>query len=657
MQYDKKVALYRKMYTIRIFEQKLLELFSEGRLSGTTHTYQGEEAIAVAALDHLQEGDGVFSNHRCHGHYIAYGGDIEKLFAEIMGKADGVCAGRGGSQHLCYGHFYTNGIQGGMLPCAAGFAYASKLREESPITVAFIGDGTMGEGIVYETLNMASLWDLPLLIVVEDNGYAQTTPKNMNCAGEIADRFRAFQIKTLEKESNDFEELYALFDEAFHYVRQERKPCCCVIHTYRLGPHSKGDDFREQKEIEAWRKKDPLCFAERKLDEADIARVQSEVHEDINLCVEQASRSSIEPLETISNGISRIHTECTLTTVFTGTSEDIKYFESINQALKQILTAHKEALIIGEDILDPYGGSFKVTKGLSSEFPEQVISTPISEAGFAGIANGLALHDMHPIVEVMFADFSTLIYDQVLNHGAKFKWMYNNQVNIPVIYRLPTGGRRGYGATHSQSPEKIFFGLPNVTVVAPTHYHNPGQIMINLYDRAESPVMVIENKALYTEKLVPNKNGIAGKFAYASVNAFLPTLRLAPDRKEAEATIICYGGGLTTALEASWNLMIEDEMNVEVICPALISPVPEDDILGFISKASKKVVVLDESFADFGWSADIAYKIERYNRKNQRSCAVKCMGAQYTYLSACKPLEQAVFPSPQQIMDELRKDD
>jgi len=252
--------LYEKMYTIRKFETRLLELFSQGKLFGTTHTYVGQEATAVSVISHLKSTDIVFSNHRCHGHYLAKEDDPMGLLAEIMGREGGTCGGRGGSQHLCKNNFFSNGIQGGYLPNALGMAFSEKYLGTNNIVVAFIGDGTLGEGTVYETLNLASLWQVPLLIVVEDNQYAQTTPVQDNLSGSMVDRAKAFDIDTSEIESNDVSILYPRFADIINKVRSECKPHMEVIHTYRINAHSKGDDFRDQDEIEIWRKKDPLGY-------------------------------------------------------------------------------------------------------------------------------------------------------------------------------------------------------------------------------------------------------------------------------------------------------------------------------------------------------------------------------------------------------------
>lgn len=249
---------YYQMKLVRCFEERVFKLFSEGKLFGTTHCYIGQEANAVAVLNHLRDGDIVVSNHRCHGHYLVRTGNVEGLMAELMGRTGGVCGGRGGSQHLCDGNFYTNGVQGSTVPIAAGMAYAEKKKRTGAIVILFVGDGTFGQGTVYETFNMISLWQVPLLVVVENNWYAQTTPLALNFAGSFLERAQAFDIAAGEIESNDIEELYDRFGCLIQGVRDQGRPHVEIINTYRLCPHSKGDDYRSADEIKTWRAKDQL---------------------------------------------------------------------------------------------------------------------------------------------------------------------------------------------------------------------------------------------------------------------------------------------------------------------------------------------------------------------------------------------------------------
>jgi len=271
------LRFYRRMRFVRRFEEMLLALFEEGVLNGTTHCCIGQEANSVAVCERLGPGDHIFSNHRCHGHYLARTGDARGLLGEIMGKAHGMCGGIGGSQHICAPGFKSNGVQGGIVPAAAGIGLAEKLRGTDRVSVVFIGDGTLGEGLVYETLNMASLWKLPLWIIVENNGWSQSTPLHLNFAGSMTGRFEAFGIPTREIGTTDVLELDAIAEEEIGKVRAEGGPRVLVIHTYRLCHHSKNDDNRPAEEIAKWREIEPLVIHGRRLRGTDRARVDREV--------------------------------------------------------------------------------------------------------------------------------------------------------------------------------------------------------------------------------------------------------------------------------------------------------------------------------------------------------------------------------------------
>jgi acetoin:2,6-dichlorophenolindophenol oxidoreductase subunit alpha len=284
-------ALYRRMRFIRRFEERLLELFAEGVLNGTTHACIGQEANCVAVLELLDPEDHVFSNHRCHGHYLARTGDARGLLAEIMGLPEGVCGGIGGSQHLAADGFKSNGVQGGTVPAAAGIALSYELSGSDAISVVFIGDGTLGEGLVYESLNVASLWRLPLLIVVEDNGWSQSTPSALNLAGSMRGRFEAFGVAVQEVDSTDVLEIAGVAEQAIAQVREQRAPCALIIHTYRLCHHSKNDDSRPPEEVQARWALDPLRVHGRRLASSVSARIDAEVAAAIEELISELTQS------------------------------------------------------------------------------------------------------------------------------------------------------------------------------------------------------------------------------------------------------------------------------------------------------------------------------------------------------------------------------
>jgi len=281
--------LYGMLYAIRAFELSLLDLFDRGELVGTTHTCIGQEATAVGVMSALDlGGDIVFSNHRGHGHFLAYCGEVERLYLEIMGKPGGVCAGRGGSQHLHYRNLYSNGVQGGIVPVATGTALASKAASSEAISVVFLGDGTLGEGAVYEAFNIAALWSLPVLFVIDDNGYAQSTPRQLQMAGSMSGRLEAFGIPVSECQTTDVREVLRFASEAADAVRGEQRPHGLILHTYRLGPHSKGDDTREPAEIKKAWEYEPLGLIRDELPDGVVEIVERETGEIVEQARERA---------------------------------------------------------------------------------------------------------------------------------------------------------------------------------------------------------------------------------------------------------------------------------------------------------------------------------------------------------------------------------
>jgi TPP-dependent pyruvate/acetoin dehydrogenase alpha subunit len=289
------------MFRIRRFEETILDRFATGVFHGTTHTYIGQEANAVGILSQIQDGDAVFSNHRCHGHFIAYGGDMRALFAELMGKGTGVAGGRGGSQHVHWRNFYSNGVLGNAIPVATGVALASKLTATDDIVVVFMGDGALGEGVIYEALNMASLWSAPVLYVIEDNGIAQTTPRSLAFSGGIRERLNAFAVPATEVVSSDVEEIVGISRGLLHDVRELGMPRALVIGTNRFAPHSKGDDTRPASEIEAMRAmSDPLAIQGPRIPDEERRAIEARVEHEVSEAFETALADPVAVMEGIS---------------------------------------------------------------------------------------------------------------------------------------------------------------------------------------------------------------------------------------------------------------------------------------------------------------------------------------------------------------------
>lgn len=293
--------LYRALYRIRRFEETVLDEFPKGRFYGTTHTYLGQEANAVGVLSHVHADDIVVSHHRCHGHFLAYGGDMHALFAELMGRSTGVCGGRGGSQHLHWRNFYSNGVLGGTTPLATGMALAERYQNRDAVTTVFLGDGTLGEGVVYESLNMAALWEAPILFVVENNRIAQTTPIELNLAGDIPARFSAFGIPNRRLDSSDVLEISPVALNLFEEVRSRKGPRALILDTYRFGPHSKGDDTRDPEAIASIKGvRDPIKIHAARLDDDDRLQIETEVAREVKQAFDRALQDPLASFEDVA---------------------------------------------------------------------------------------------------------------------------------------------------------------------------------------------------------------------------------------------------------------------------------------------------------------------------------------------------------------------
>lgn len=627
-------------FLIRAFEQRLLQLFAEGKLFGTVHTCIGQEFTGIAVASQLAVGDLIVSNHRCHGHYLARTRNVNGLMAEVMGRSTGICGGRGGSQHICSSGVYSNGIQGGMTPVGAGMALSQKLTHSGKIVVAFIGDGTLGEGALYETLNISSKWNLPLLIVLENNGYAQSTAQTQTLAGDICSRAAAFGISCYHDSTADPGALQNTMAEAVGSVRRGDGPAFIRIDTARLMAHSKGDDDRPKEELAQYWAMDPIArFAAQFPTQAAVLQRQAE--DLVTRAVELAT-----PAPFAENGLDK-EVDATVpiwrkTAITPAVEGKQRVVTRIYDALKEQLANDDGVFLVGEDIEGPYGGAFKVTKDLSLLFPGRVKNTPISEAAIVGVGNGLALMGMHPICEIMFGDFLTLAADQIINHSSKFRWMYNDQVTVPLIIRTPVGGRRGYGATHSQCLEKHFLGLPGTQVLAINARFDPYVVYRNLLRTIDRPTIVIENKIMYGQYVTHET--IAGFWAEHTEEDY-PTTRIC-SRARPDITLVCYGGILNEVEKAIDRLFEEHEIVAEVICPIQIYPLKYAPIVESVRRTGRLLVVEEgQSFCGFGAEVVASVHQALADGSHRERLIARRLGAKPHGLAASKAAELDSLPS------------
>jgi len=620
-------------YLVRTVEEQLLRLFAAGKLSGTTHTCIGQEMAAVAlaaALDRRR--DVVVSNHRCHGHYLAWTDDPDGLLAEVMGRATGACAGLGGSQHLCAPGFFSNGIQGGIVPVAAGLAFAKKLGRGGGIAAVCIGDGTLGEGVVYETLNMAAKWSLPLLLLLENNLYAQSTSQSETLAGDICARAAAFGIATLHGDTWRHDDLAVLLRGAAETVRRDCRPVFVRVDTYRLAAHSKGDDDRDPREIDVYKRRDPLNRFLANDDAANEPELAA-IRERVERAIERAATAPVLDLAAGSNG-SRALTPLSW---LQPQPQPGAQLAAINRALADWLAEEERVLLLGEDVRSPYGGAFKATRGLSDGHPERVLNTPISEAGIVGIANGLALGGRRPIVEIMFGDFLALCFDQLLNHAAKFRGMYNGRVSSAIVVRTPMGGGRGYGPTHSQNLEKHLVGVPGLRVVV-LHGRAPIASLYRALRTSVEPTLIIENKLLYRERA-----DAAPPPSYEVVETAepYPTTMLRTNGPP-DVTVVAFGRMSLLAEQVAAELVAE-EVALELLFPLSVSPLDARPVHESVTRTGKLVVV-EEGTAHFDLASEVvARALEGYRGTGR--LRVRRIAAQPRPIPSALELELGVLPS------------
>jgi len=628
--------ILRKAILARLVEERFLRLFSEGKLFGTLHTCIGQEMSGAVLSEFLLAGDKVFSNHRGHGHFLSVAGDPDGLVAELMGRATGVCGGLGGSQHLCKGGFFSNGIQGGIVPVATGLALAAKLRAEGAVSVVFIGDGTLGEGAIYEAFNLAAKWQLPLLVVLEDNGMAQSTRQVETFAGTVAARAEGFGLGYASADTWDWRGFYRIAAGAVAAVRRGDGPLLLHLRTYRLKAHSKGDDTRPREEVEPFERKDPLAAV---LLDANHSELVAEVTAEVETAV---ARAEAAPVSRYAPPLEEPPTPLTWREV---TVPKERLVRALRDCLAKHLRENDEVFLIGEDIESPYGGAFKATQGLSEEFPGRVRNTPISEAGIVGVGGGLALAGWRPIVEIMFGDFTGLAFDQLVNHASKFERMYNGQVKVNLVVRTPMGGRRGYGPTHSQTLDRNFLGVPGLRVLALHHLLTPDALYGPLLTGDGGPTLVIENKLAYGSYLRAEH---ALGFQVVASNERFPTVWFRPEARRIDVTLLGYGGMTEMLATAAERLFEEHDLVAQALFPMQIHPFDVRPLLPVLQRSTRLLIVEEgQGFGAFGAEV-LAQLAERAPGVCGR---VARLGPPSDIIPSSGSMEKAMLPSVEAVLE------
>lgn len=633
---SKKNKLLTKALIIRRLEEGILDLFIRGKIHGTTHTCIGQEIIPVCISEFMQKKDVIISNHRNHGHFLAmYPDKANALVAEMLGLANGINGGFSGSQHIHHDRFFASGLQGGLLPYALGIAWSKKTSKKKDLVICYLGDGTFGEGIVYECFNIASKLQLPIIFVVEDNKYSQSTQQTENLSGTIRGRAQAFDIKYYSANSFALQPLLTATKNIFSYVRSKGNPAVFQIETYRLSPHSKGDDTRDPQEIERFQKKDLInIFSAQPFNKKIVTTTKATVqrifkstacHSQKNIPVRRLSFNknySMSPMPAPPKGFITQH---------------------INTALHHFFKKSKNAIFLGEDIRDPYGGAFKISKGLSTKYPTRIFNMPISESAIVGMGFGTASVGIPTLVELMFGDFITLAFDQFLNQISKSE-VLTGKKNMPLLIRAPMGGGRGYGFTHSQSLEKFLYAIPNMNIFLLNCWLDIPLFYKNTLNQLKTPSFVIEYKKLYATEIKSAPVGYEAHGDGARQSMIILTPLLAADM-----TVVVFGG-ISLEIHEILPALLSEEIYVDVFSPVDLHGCSIELIAQSVSK-TKKIIFVEEGTKSSNISCDFFRKIMMTPQLHEKP-KVKFIHASDFPSPSAPRLERQVIPSAEFIFEK-----
>ncbi len=632
--------MYFKMCISRAFEEKLECLFSEGALYGTTHLSIGQEASHVGLIAALDRCDYIVPTHRCHGFNIARGTSIRKMFSEMLGSRDGICRGIGGSMHMSDAATYNLGssaVVGSGIPLAGGAAFSLKREGRDNIAVAIFGDGATSRGSLHEMMNLASVWDLPLLFYLENNHYGMSASADrMISIDYLYKRAEGYGIESAYVENGN--DVFAVMDacsKARTYILKEKRPYFIEINTYRQCGHSKSDKrvYRDKAEELIWKDKDPIKLSENALEASgksheELERIKADAYSYVDSEWRKALEMSSDVLS-IRELEDYVYAPSPVSMAENGHFHNGTYKEAIREALEEILRTDKKSFIMGEDIAR-YGGCFGVTGNLWKFFPSSVIETPVSEESFTGLAVGAAMTGLHPIVEIMYGDFSTLASDALINHAAKTYFMSAGQYTCPMVYRTPGGGGTGHGAQHTQALETMFLNVPGLTIVAPSSPYS-AKALLKSANRQNNPVLFFEHKALY------NDMGPIG-----DENAFLPIGKAIVRKGGWKVLVISYSRAYREA-----EIALKDvEKDVMFIDLATIKPLDEDTLRLYGASFDRILIAEDTPL-----QSSVAESVVRVIREVNQSAKIVTVTALDMPLPFSKRLETAAMCSGERIRE------
>ncbi len=610
---DDLLTYLRQMMEIRALENQIATLLGQATLRGASHLYAGEEAVAVGAVAALRDDDWITSTHRGHGHAHAHGDchaktpaarqeHYNQMMAEVLGKSGGYCKGKGGSMHIAdvaHGNLGATGIVGGNLPVAVGAALAQKQKNSGQVVLCFFGDGASNTGNFHEALNMASIWKLPVVFVVENNLYGMSVPwREVSALPDVASRAAAYGFPGIIVDGMDVLAVRGAVAEAVARARRGEGPSLVEAKTYRWFGHSHSDPrvYRTREEEAAWKARDPIhrtrddLMAAGLMTEEAFEQMKREVDAKLAAALAFAQTSpEPKPEEVDTDVFAPAHTtpaDCAAEAQLRQRlraeppARVITYAQAIQEALREEMLRDGRVFIMGEDV-GLYGGAYGATRDLFKEFgPWRVLDTPISEAAIGGAAVGAAMAGQRPVAEIMYVDFTPLAMDQIANQGAKNRYMFGGRTSVPMVVRTEGGAGRAIAAHHSQSLEALWTHFPGIYVVMPaTPYDAKGLLKAAIRD--DNPVMFIEHKMLYKEK------GPVPEGDYVIPLGVADVKRIGKD-----VTIVTYSRMVLLALEAANRLALEG-IDVEVVDLRTLKPLDIDTVVTSVKKTGRFVGVTE----------------------------------------------------------------
>ncbi|MCK0171726.1 pyruvate dehydrogenase (acetyl-transferring) E1 component subunit alpha [Aliiroseovarius sp. S1123] len=599
--------LLQDMIRIRRFEDKCAELYTQEKIRGFLHLYDGEEAIAAGIIPCLTAEDRVVATYREHGHALMRGVSMSSVMTEMYGKAEGCSGGRGGSMHLfdAATNFYGgNAIVGGGLPLAAGLALADHMRSDRAVTACFFGEGAVAEGEFHESMNLAALWQLPVLFVCENNGYAMGTAlERSESETDISAKAAAYGVEARVVDGMDVVAVEAAAMQALDHIRSTGQPVFLECRTYRFRPHSMFDAqlYRDKDEVETWRAKGPIVrfqtwlLVNGLIHEDEIAAIEAEVAAEIDEAVAFAEAGTWEPVDTLTKDVMAPSAPPPEVTMPSGALVETTYREAVRTAISDAMARDDRVFLMGEDV-GAYGGCYAVSKGLMKVFgPDRIRDTPLSESGFTGAGIGAACAGMRPIVELMTVNFSLLALDQILNTAATLRHMSGGQFDVPVVIRMATGAGKQLAAQHSHSLEGWYAHIPGLKVLAPATLEDArGMLWTALQD--PDPVLIFENVMLYNRSGKIDTNAGPVDISRAAIR-----------RPGNDVTLITYGGSLYKTLDAAEALAGEG-IDAEVIDLRSLRPLDDETIMASVAR-TRRAVIVDEGWRSGSLAAEISARI------------------------------------------------